>query len=81
MSWRLVTESMLGELCKKVMEFEVLFGPFFQFQSYFILHITSLRMVPSYLNYLLGLIVAKFHNRWLESSVVTTICFSFIQAQ
>ena len=81
MCWRLVTESMLGELCKEVMEFEVLFGPFFHFQSHFILHITSLRMVPSYLNYLLGFIVAKFHNRWLESSVVTTICFSFIQAQ
>ena len=25
--------------------------------------------------------VAKFHIRWLQASVVTTICFSLIQAQ
>ena len=32
---------------------------------------------PSSFIYLLEFIVAKFHNRWLQSSVVTTILFLF----
>ena len=36
---------------------------------------------PSSLNYLLEYIVVKFHNHWLQNSVITTIRFFLIQAQ
>ena len=64
-------------------ESKVIFGPFFSLSISFNFAYNFLEgwYHPISLVYLLEFTVAKFHSRWLQNSVVTTICFSLIQAQ
>ena len=68
---------------KKVKWFKEILGAFFSLSISFNFAYNFLEgwYHPSFLNYLLKFIVAKFHSRWLQNSVITTICFSLIQAQ
>ena len=68
---------------KKVKWFKVIFGPFFSLSISFNFAYNFLEgwYHPISLDYLLEFTVAKFHSRWLQNSVVTTNCFSLIQAQ